>query len=87
MAEFEAIKQAQEGDDELCWCYLMEKWLLAKGSLSYPASWEGLHSLLVDAQAVDAAKLLKKAVCQAIHPPTPTPDSSKVDNSATKIPG
>lgn len=73
MAEFKDIQQQQEGDDELCWCDVMEKWLLGNGSSTYPATWEGLHSLLLDAQADDAAKLLKKAVCNAIHPPKTTP--------------
>ncbi len=66
MAQLEAIKHEHDGIDEVCWCYLMEKWLLAKGSLSYPASWEGLYNLLNECEAPDTARLLKTAIIQAI---------------------
>ncbi len=72
MEELSTIQCEQNGIDELCWCCLMEKWLLGKGCPSYQATWEGLYSLLADAEALDTAKLLKKAVIQAIHPPSTT---------------
>ena len=70
MVDLRAIKGMYEGNSELCWCHLMEEWLF-RGFPAYPASWEGLHSLLVDSEAHQAAKLLKHAVIHAIHPPTP----------------
>ncbi len=81
MEKLDEVKHKQDGKDELCWCSLMEKWLLTKGTPSYPASWEGLCHLLVDAEASHIAKLLWKAVVHAIPPPSPN-----ATNSSTKKP-
>ena len=74
MKELNNIKREHDGSDELCWCDIMEGWLLdGRGTSSYPASWDGLHSLLVDAEAFDTAKLLRVAVTHAVLPsPPPT---------------
>ncbi len=84
LTELEDVKREQEGSDELCWISVMEKWMLDGGSSSYPATWEGLYRLLVDSESPDIAKLLRRAVTQAIHPPTPlesTATTSEGDNS------
>ena len=65
----EDIYNENGGSNELCWCHLMEEWLYSEENLSYPASWEGLYSLLEDAEASTAANLLKNAIICAIHPP------------------
>ena len=78
--KLDSIECEHDGSDELCWCDIMEAWLLDGGTASYPASWDGLHRLLVDAGALDTAKLLRVAVTQAVLPPPP-PASSKDANS------
>ena len=79
LKELNDIKSENDGSDELCWCDLMERWLFEEGLSSYPASWDGLYSLLVDAGALDTAKLLRIAVTQAILPPPPP--SAKAESS------
>ena len=72
MNEYDDIfheKVENAGKDALSFCCLMEKWLLAKGSPSYPATWKGLHSLLKDSDVPsETLKQLKKAVVFAILP-------------------
>ena len=56
----------------------MEKWLLDEDTSSYPVSWDGLYSLLVDSGDNSTAKFLKLAVTQAIPPQA---ESSTTQNS------
>ena len=80
------IESKNNGNDTQCWNYLMEKWLLSKGTPSYPASWEGLYQMLVDAEAPDIAKLLWNAVSHAVPPP-PAPGTTTPQESVTVEPG
>ena len=73
--ELDAIKQEHD-THELCWSSVMEKWYTS-GSLSYPASWDSLYSILVNIDESDIAKRLKRAVTRAIPPPS----TFKVKNS------
>ena len=80
MAALDAIK-SERGLDELCWWHLIEKWLLSNGSLSYPATWEGLYKLLQDSEVPAATlTLFKKAVNQAIQPDHPLSDGNGKDD-------
>ncbi len=72
MAELKTIECQEGGNDEICWFFLMEKWLLAGGSPSYPVNWEGLYKLLVDVEEFGTANLLKTAVTHAIPLPPPS---------------
>ena len=84
-ADLKTIEDDQGGNDQLCWCYLMEKWLCsnqqAQKTPSYPVSWKGLHSMLIDAEASDVAKCLRVAVTRAIpfHLPAVSPPTVPTD--------
>ena len=65
--ELQRIKSDLGGKNELCWCSLMEKWLLRKVVSSYPASWEGLCRLMEESEiSVTTLQLLRKAVARAV---------------------
>ncbi len=50
----------------MCCNKVMEHWLLVGGSRDYPTTWEGLYTLLEDAELSEVANSLKKAVdCSA----------------------
>lgn len=76
MKELEDIKREHDDSDELCWCDIMEAWVIKESSEFYPVNWDGLHKLLVDAGAFDAAKLLRVAVTHAVVP-SPLEQQSK----------
>lgn len=78
------IESKNNGNDTQCWNYLMEKWLLSKGTPSYPASWEGLHQMLVDTEDPDIAKLLWTAVTYAVPSP-PVPDTNRATQESTRV--
>ena len=61
--------EREQKEDEMCWCSLMEEWIISGGCSSYPVTWEGLYSLLVDVESLNIAKLLKRAVIKAIPLP------------------
>lgn len=63
------LKQESSGNIALCWKKVMEHWLSGGGKGDYPATWEGLYSLLEDVQCSGVANKLKKAVTRS-HVPT-----------------
>ena len=69
MASLDAVKR-ERGIDELCWWSIMEEWLVSGGSSLYPATWEGLHRLLLDAEVPlsDLAAFKKAVIGQVIQP-------------------
>lgn len=80
MKELDKIKQEHDGINELCWCNLMENWMLDNDSSSYPCTWLGLYNLLKDSEIpISTLTRLKKAVTHAIF--TPSPDSSFAQTS------
>ena len=85
LSQLDEIKHARNGRDELCWCHLMEEWLLARGIPPYSATWDGLHSMLVDAEAYDLAQLLRRAVTHAIPPPPPPASTTTTGHSTKKL--
>ena len=46
--ELDAWKIQYQGDATICWNKVMDDWLTRGGSHDYPATWEGLYSLLND---------------------------------------
>lgn len=77
MEELKNIQQEHDASEELCWCYLMEKWLLDNNFLSYPACWKGLYDLLKDSEVpTSTLRLFHMAVTHAIPPQTPPTTAS-----------
>ena len=64
MNQLDAWEDQYRGDSRKCWTKVMEYWL--KGdSEQYPATWEGLCSLLEDTEFSTASEELNKAVIEA----------------------
>ena len=60
-----SIKRHLQGDAEICWQEVMQKWLDGQGQEKYQTSWEGLYSLLNDIECSQVAKELKDAIAKA----------------------
>ena len=45
-----------------CWNKVIDHWLAGGGTAEYPATWEGLYTLLEDAECSQAAKDMEAAV-------------------------
>lgn len=50
------------GSMVMCWVEVMEHWLTEGGTHDYPATWEGLYTLLNDSERSVVARDLKRAV-------------------------
>ena len=50
------------GNASRCWNRVMNQWLTQGGSHDYPATWEGLYTLLRDTEFPNIATKLKNAV-------------------------
>ena len=59
--QLRAWRQENMGDISMCWNRVMEHWLDG-GSADYPPTWEGLYTLLTDAECAGVAKNMKAAV-------------------------
>lgn len=56
------------GDANMCWARVMEYWLTCQSSDSnYPVTWEGLYTLLNDAEYSQVAVDLRRAVMGASY--------------------
>lgn len=53
------------GDANMCWARVMEHWLSGNSEADYPVTWEGLYSMLDDAEFSQIAEELREAVNQA----------------------
>ena len=51
-----------------CWNRVMDQWLTQGGSHDYPATWEGLYTLLRDTGFASTARKLKNAVVSHFTP-------------------
>ena len=79
--EAECLKKADQ-----CWCKVMQHWLTEDNAPYHQATWEGLISLLEDADYAEVARKLKIALTSYIHPapaikPAPPAPSSSGDQS------
>lgn len=50
------------GDSNMCWARVMEEWLNGNSEGDYPVTWEGMYSLLDDAEFSVVTEELRKAV-------------------------
>ena len=57
----------------MCIRRITKHWLDGGGASEYPVTWDGLYSLLEDAECAEIAKQLRKAVSLAVPPPAPPP--------------
>ena len=53
------------GNASRCWNRVMDQWLTQGGSHDYPATWEGLCTLLTDTGFAKTSKMLKNALCNS----------------------
>ena len=60
--QLDAWDAQYRGDARKCWNKVMEHWLAEGGSQDYPATWEGLYTLLNDLGFAKVSKLMRKAV-------------------------
>ena len=60
--ELDSWESQYRGDADMCWIRVIDNWLTRGGSRDYPATWEGLYSLLDDLEFGSVAVKLKKAV-------------------------
>lgn len=60
--QLDAWDAQYRGDASKCWNRVMEHWLDKGGSRDYPATWEGLITLLNDLGFEQLAKTLKCAI-------------------------
>ena len=66
--EMDKIHHDQNGNNQLCWFHLIEKWMTDNDSKSYPVSWQGLNKLLKNSDVADQTlNLLRKAVACSTH--------------------
>ena len=62
LKQLDAWDAQYRGDVRMCWNKVMEHWLTEGGSRDYPATWEGLYTLLKDLNFTKVAEILKRAV-------------------------
>lgn len=60
--QLDAWELQYRGDASKCWNKVMDRWLASGGTRDYPATWEGLYTLLNDTGFVKVAKELNDAV-------------------------
>ena len=60
--DLEAWEREHRGAAKDIWNKVMDHWLAGGGGHDYPATWEGLYSLLRDVELSEAANQLEKAV-------------------------
>ena len=60
--DLEALEQEHRGNAKNIWNRVMDHWLAGKGGYDYPASWEGLYTLLKDLDFSEVSDELEKAV-------------------------
>ncbi len=60
--DLEALECEHRGNAKDIWNKVMDHWLAGGGGCDYPASWEGLYTLLNDLELSEVAKQLEKAV-------------------------
>ena len=79
--QLEELEDQYRGKASRCWCALMDDWLSDGGTSDYPATWEGLVSILEDIQCGQVAKELKIALASATSaaPPTSLPTRMEFD--------
>ena len=63
--QLDAWKTQYQGDAAICWNKVMEDWLTRGGSCGYPATWEGLYSLLDDLGFVNISRKMQRAAAVA----------------------
>ena len=59
--QLRGLEQQYRGVGDDCWDHVMQHWMDG-GSKSYPPTWQGLYSLLKDAEFAAVAIELKEAV-------------------------
>ena len=64
----EAWEKQYQNDAARCWQQVMSHWLKAGGTSDYPATWDGLCTLLVDIKCPQDAEELKAALDSPAHP-------------------
>lgn len=62
MNTLEAWEEQFNRNHSKCWLKVMAHWLEGGGTLDYPATWEGLDTLLKDCRVSEVAANLQKAV-------------------------
>ncbi len=60
--DLEALEREHRGNAKDIWNKVMDHWLAGGSGHDYPASWEGLYTLLNDLELSEVAKRLQKAV-------------------------
>ncbi len=63
----QSCKTQHLGDSKLIWKEVMQCWLTDDGTHKYPATWEGLYSLLDDLQLGQISAQLRKAVSKCAN--------------------
>jgi hypothetical protein len=82
--QLEKWEDQYRGDANMCWARVMEEWLNGGEGSDYPVTWEGLYTLLSDAQYSEFAEELRNAVdrlCNATPGPANEKEDLPVDNS------
>lgn len=71
------------GNSSMCWTKVMEHWLNGGGKDCYPATWEGLYTLLEDADYLQVAKDFKEVVDESMTEDSSvsTPDVDRVSTT------
>ena len=64
LAQLKALERQYRDNANRCWLEVMEQWLSGGGTGAYPATWEGLCSLLRDCGYAEVAASLCKALSQ-----------------------
>ena len=68
--EFNQLKMwdtEYRGNSKKCWNEVMNQWLVQGGSRDYPATWEGLYTLLRDTGFANTVGKLKNAIIIVGH--------------------
>ena len=60
--QLDVWKQESLGNLTTCWLRVMEEWLTKGSTQDYPATWEGLYTLLKDCDHSEVANELEKSV-------------------------
>ena len=68
----EAFKFECLGDCQRCWCKVMGEWLKEGGSSEYPATWEGMLTVLEDLEHKRVARELERVLASVVKPKTHT---------------
>lgn len=68
MNQLEAWDDQHRGNASICWNKVMEYWLAGDDVDDYPATWEGLYTLLNDCTFSEVAADLKRIVSGCCMP-------------------